>query len=101
MAAGESLLSETRLGFIKDQATIATKFIPAARTKKALALPVWRLWRSGNMMALSAAPMLPTMFIEPETAPELTPPISLQKAQLGLNVISTPNVARLNQKTNR
>ena len=86
--------SEARFGFMKHQITMATKLRLAANPKNTLAFPVSLFNRSGNKMALRAAPMLPTMFIEPETAPELAPPISLQKAQLGLSVMSTPNVAK-------
>ena len=101
IACGESSLSEVRFGFIKHHVTIATKLRPAASIKKVLALPVSSFNKIGNMIALIAAPILPTIFIEPETAPELIPPISLQNAQLGLSVISTPNVARPKQKTNQ
>jgi hypothetical protein len=40
------------------------------------------------------------MFIEPDTAPERSPPMSMQRAELGLMVISTPNTATPKHTTN-
>ena len=45
------------------------------------------------MIALVAEPILPIIFMVPETAPEFFPPISIQNVQLGAIVISTPKMA--------
>ena len=50
-------------------------------------------------MATIAEPRLPAMFIVPETLPAWRPPISIQKDQEGLSVISAPKIAIASQKT--
>ena len=49
--------------------------------------------RNGNAFALTSAPMLPHMFMAPETLPVRAPAMSVQKTQLGLMVMSAPNIA--------
>ena len=83
-------------------------FIMAANTKNELAVPVCSAMpgmvtlatKNGKATALTAAPMLPTIFMAADTAPEREPPMSMQNAQLGLSVISTPKVAREKQAMN-
>ena len=89
-------------------ATTARIFIVAANKKKEFAVPVVSAitgtvtlaTKKGKATALTAAPMLPTMFIAAETAPDRDPPMSMQNAQLELSVISTPNVASEKQAMN-
>ena len=45
-------------------------------------------------MALKAEPKLPNMFIAPDTAPELLPPMSIQNDQLGLLLLSVDDLRR-------
>ena len=49
----------------------------------------------GNARAVIKEPRFPAIFIVPDTAPDLRPPISMQNVQLGAMVISTPNMAML------
>ena len=100
IAAGVASFN-SRLGFIINQANIARTFIVAANKKNELAVPVTGAitgivtlaTKNGKAIALTAAPILPTMFMAAETDPERDPPMSMQNAQLGLSVISTPKVA--------
>src|SRR5687768_15452899 len=62
-----------------------------------LALPVHR--RSvGKAGPIIADPMLPAIFIVPETWPACLPPISMQNDHEGLSTMSTPKTASDSQK---
>lgn len=96
-----SVVMGRRPGDTYNHAPMANTFIPAANRKNDLAVPVeipsdgmpTCATKNGKMMALTADPMLPTMFIVAETVPDLSPPMSMQTDQLGEIVISTPKTA--------
>src|SRR5205809_1030915 len=73
-------------------------FSSAATPKYAEALPVTRS-RYGKALALTKEPILPSIFIAPETLPAFLPATSAQNTQLGLIVMSAPNTARVKQST--
>ncbi len=94
-------------GLINNHAKIASMFIAAANTKNELAVPVVSAKngmvtlaiKNGNIIALKAEPIFPTIFIVAETVPDLSPPMSMHNDQLGEIVISTPNTATEKRKT--
>jgi hypothetical protein len=88
-------------GFMNIHEHIPRIFRTAARMKNEFPEPAFSAkigivtlaMKNGKIIALVAEPTLPSMFIVPETAPELLPPISIQNVQLGAIVISTPKTA--------
>src|SRR5205823_10077963 len=66
--------------------------------KYAEALPVTPS-RYGKALALTKEPILPSIFIAPETLPAFLPATSAQNTQLGLIVMSAPNTARVKEST--
>jgi hypothetical protein len=89
------------VGFKNIQETIARMFKVAAKMKNELPVPVFSVKKgmvifdrkNGNITALAAEPVLPNIFIVPDTTPEQPPPISIQNVELGATVISVPNTA--------
>lgn len=75
----------------------ANRFSTAPTIKNKVVEPV-HAKRYGNNKAVMKAPMLPAMFMVPETAPACFFPISTQKDQDGGRVISAPKMARLKKR---
>src|SRR5579872_3921418 len=67
----------------------------AATIKGACQLPYWT--RKPNTSGESAPPILPAMFIMPETVPEYLPPASIGTAQEGPIVHSRKNIDAVRQ----
>src|SRR5262245_33304440 len=76
----------------------AVRFKPAPTTKNGVVEPV-NASRYGNARLVMKDPMLPAMFIVPDTAPAFARPMSMQNAQAGGRVMSEPNIASVKHST--
>ena len=73
-------------------------FNAAPRQKNGVVVPN-QAFKYGNANAVTNEPILPAIFIVPDTAPVLLRPISTQSDQEGLNVMSAPKIANDNNIT--
>src|SRR5262249_17118057 len=69
----------------------------AATMNGACQLPIWA--RTPNTIGDSAPPILPAMFIMPDTVPEYLPPVSIGTAQDGPIVHSRKNIEAVRHHT--
>src|SRR5215472_16209416 len=69
----------------------------AATMNGACQLPIWT--SAPNTMGDSAPPILPAMFIMPDTVPEYLPPVSIGTAQDGPMVHSRKNIDAVRHHT--
>ena len=80
------------------QSHAAARFKPAPTTKNGVVEPVIAS-RYGKARLVTNDPMLPAMFIVPDTAPAFDRPMSMQNAHEGGSVMSDPNIASVRHNT--